>query len=252
MKLLVPMAGPSDSFDEAGYAFPKNLVEIDGLPLAEHVLERLRPLIDRGAGLVCVVRAEESARFHTSAAIQLLFSGATIVEIPALSSGAACSALLAIDHIERDEPLLISNGDHVVDADLAAICDDFAARGLDAGVVVFDAVHPRWSYVRTGADALVVEAAEKRPISRHATAGSYWFRRGGDFLDAVMSMILKDASVDGRFFICPALNQMILRQARVGVHEIPREHYFSLATPQGVAAYEEHLAAARARRTGAA
>ena len=30
-----------------------------------------------------------------------------------------------------------------------------------------------------------IEAAEKRPISRLATAGTYWYRRGGDFLDAV-------------------------------------------------------------------
>lgn len=242
MKILVPMAGPSQVFDDAGYAYPKNLVEIDGRPLLEHVLGRLRPLVELGAELICLVREEESRRFHTADAIRLLYPAATVLEIPSLESGAACSALLAIDRIARDEPLLVSNGDQVVDADLLAICDAFAGAGLDGGVVVFDAVHPRWSYVKTDASGLVIEAAEKRPISRLATAGTYWYRRGGDFLDAVMSMILKDASVEGRYFICPAFNEMILRQARIGTQAIERERYHSLATPQGVVAYEEALA----------
>lgn len=49
----------------------------------------------------------------------------------------------------------------------------------------------------------MVEAAAQRPISREATAGVYWFRRGGDFLDGAMAMIRKDAAVDGRFYVCP-------------------------------------------------
>jgi dTDP-glucose pyrophosphorylase len=247
VKILVPMAGPSTLYGEAGHAYPKNLVEIDGRPLAEQVLERLRPLVERGAELICLVREEESRRFHTGDAIRLLYPEATVLEIPELDSGAACSALLAIELIARDEPLLVYNGDQVVDADLLAICDEFAERGLDGGVVVFDAVHPRWSYVKTDDSGRVIEAAEKRPISRLATAGTYWYRRGGDFLDAVMSMILKDASVEGRFFICPAFNEMILRQARIGTHTIEREQYFSLSTPQGAGVLEEHLVAARAR-----
>lgn len=245
MKILVPMAGPSALFDEAGFEYPKNLVEIDGRPLVEQVLECLRPLVDDGADLICIVREDESRRFHTGDAIRLLYPAATVLDIPALESGAACSALLAIDCIARDEPLLVYNGDQVVEEDLLAVCEQFRAGDLDGGVVVFDAVHPRWSYVKTDSAGLVIEAAEKRPISRLATAGTYWYRRGGDFLDAVMSMILKDASVEGRFFICPAFNEMILRQARIGTHTMAREHYFSLATPHGVAAYEEHLATRR-------
>jgi hypothetical protein len=112
-------------------------------------------------------------------------------------------------------------------------------------VVTFDAVHPRWSYVRVGEDGLVREAAEKRPISRLATAGTYWFRTGGDFLDGVMAMIRKDASVEGRFYVCPVYNELILRGRRIGTHHIDREAYFSLASLHGVDAYEQHLARGR-------
>jgi len=245
MNVLVLMAGDSQRFEEAGYPFPKNLVEIDGLPLVERVAGCLRPLIDEGARPVFVMRRSEADVFHTDDVVRLLVPEATVVTVPNLESGAACTALLAIDHIAREEPLLIYNGDQIVTRDLSGIVRDFVSRDLDGGVVVFPAVHPRWSYVRTGPDGLVVEAAEKRPISRLATAGTYYFRRGGDFLDATMAMIRKDAHVQGRFFVCPAYNEMVLRQLRIGVHEIDRSEYLSLATPQGVTAYEEYLQADR-------
>lgn len=246
MNVLVLMAGDSQRFEQAGYAFPKNLVEIDGTALVERVVSCLVPLTDAGAHLIFIVRRSEAEAFHTGDVLRLLAPNATVVTVPSLESGAACTALLAIEHIDPEAPLLIYNGDQIVARDLAAITADFRARELDGGVVVFDAVHPRWSYVRTGPDGLVVEAAEKRPISRLATAGTYYFRRGGDFLEAAMTMVRKDAHVQGRFFICPVFNEMILRQARIGVFEIERTDYFSLSTPQGVSAYEEHLQAQRA------
>jgi dTDP-glucose pyrophosphorylase len=239
------MAGDSLRFSEAGYPYPKNLVEIDGLPVVEHVLRRIGPLIDDGARLICLVRDDEAERFHTPDVIRLLCPGAQIVTVPDLSSGAASAALLAVDHIDPGAPLLVYNGDQVVDADLRLVLADFRSRELDGGVVVFRAVHPRWSYVRVDDDGYVIEAAEKRPISMLATAGTYYFQRGGDFMQSIMDMIRKDASVEGRFYICPAYNEMVLRQMRIGIYEIGREQYFSLATPQGVELYDQHVAAGR-------
>jgi hypothetical protein len=107
--------------------------------------------------------------------------------------------------------------------------------------VVFDSVHPRWSFVKTDGDDMVIEAAEKRPISRNATAGVYYFRKGRFFVEAAKAMIKRDASVNGGYFVCPSLNEMVLAQMRVGVERIRREQYISLATPQSVEDYEQSL-----------
>lgn len=245
MRLLVLMAGDSALFEVAGVKYPKNLVEIDGEPLVQRVTEGLAPLLGSVSRAVFVIREEEQRRHHTGDVIRLLVPEAEVIEVPKLTGGAACTALHAIAHIERDEPLLVFNGDQVIDAPLPAITQAFARQGLDAGVVTFDAVHPRWSYVRPGPDGLIVEAAEKRPISRLATAGAYWFARGGDFVDGAMAMIRKDASVDGAFFICPVFNELILTGARIGTHHIERDRYFSLATMHGVDTYEQHLSRRR-------
>lgn len=239
------MAGDGGGFEVAGQRYPKNLVEIDGEPLVQRVVESLAPVIERCDAAIFLIREEEDRRHHTGDVIRLLVPDAVVVRVPALSSGAACTALHAITHVDRDAPLVVFNGDQVLEADLPAIFGRFAADGLDAGTVTFDAVHPRWSYVRAGADGLVLEAAEKRPISRLATAGTYWFARGGDFLDGAMAMIRKDAGVDGAFYVCPVFNELILAGRRIGTHHIERERYFSLASLHGVDAYEQHLARAR-------
>jgi CTP:molybdopterin cytidylyltransferase MocA len=246
VRLLVLMAGDSGAFEVAGHSYPKNLVEIDGLPLVQRVVENLGPVIERASRAIFLVQQDEDRRFHTGDVIRLLVPDADVIAVPAIEAGAACTALHAIARIGREEPLLVVNGDQILEADLAAIVEEFEADGLDAGVVTFDAVHPRWSYVRCDEDGLVVEAAEKRPISHMATAGAYWYRRGGDFVEAVMAMIRKDASVEGRFYVCPAFNELVLRGLRIGPRHIDRDRYPSLATPQGVATFEELLARRRA------
>ena len=239
MNVLVLMAGGSDAFAEAGYPYPKNLVEIHGLPLVERVIAGLKPLRDANR-FVFMVPDEEQRQYHTGEVIRLLLPGAVVLSVRE-TAGAACTALLAVDELDRDQPLLIVNGDQIVEADLQAAVAGFQERDLDGGIIVFEAVHPRWSYVRCDETGLVVEAAEKRPISNLATAGIYYYGRASDFLDAAIAMIKKDAHVGGRFYICPTYNEMVLSQARIGVHKVPREAYFSLSNPRSVQDYEDEL-----------
>lgn len=238
MNTLLLAAGGSVAFEEAGYFYPKNLVEVDGAPLLSHVIGALGDLA-RNERLITVVRREEAVRHHVNRVVSLVEPSARVVQV-GQTSGAACTALLAAELIDEDAPLLVVNGDQIIDADLSAVVAEFDSAGLDAGVVVFDAVHPRWSYVRVH-DGLVVQASEKRPISRLATAGFYWFRRGGDFVDGAMAMIRKDGHVEDQFFVCPVLNELVLAGRRIGIHPLARAAYFSLHEPAGIRAYEHFL-----------
>lgn len=241
MKILALMAGGSQKYDEAGYTFPKNLVEIDGTPLIERFINELACLNAPDNNFIFAVDEEEHQRYHTGSVIRLLLPEATVLKVATPTAGAACTALLAIDHINNEEPLLVINGDIAGDLQLPLAIEDFQSRDLDGGIIVFEGVHPRWSYVKCDENGLVVEAAEKRPISKNATIGAYYFAQGKDFVSAAQEMIKKDAQVDGFFYVCPSYNEMILDQKKVGIYEIPRKSYFSLATPQGAQAYGEHL-----------
>lgn len=242
MIVVIPTAGGDDAFKERGYPYCKPLTEIHGRTMIERVWQSLAPLAAERH--VFVIRKEDARRAHLADVLKLMDPRCAVVVADGPTAGAACTALLAIEQIQPDRELVIANGDQVFTGDLSAAVADFRRRDLDGGTLVFESVHPRWSFVRIGDDGLVTEAAEKRPISRHATAGFYYFKRGGDFVRAAQDMILKNAQVNGAYFVCPAFNEMILKHARVGVFPIPRESYISLATPQNVDEYELTLARA--------
>jgi dTDP-glucose pyrophosphorylase len=242
MNILLLMAGGNKLFEEAGYPYPKNLIEIDGIPLVQHVLSSLAELEKMNSRLICFVNREENQRNYTGSIISLLDPQAIVIEVNEPTIGAACTALLAVEHINKSEPLVIVNGDQIINGDLSSIVMKFQSQDcLDGGIIVFEAVHPRWSYVRCNSEGLVIEAAEKRPISKLATAGFYYFARGEDFVSSAKQMIRKDAHINGSFYVCPVYNELILKQLKIGVHEIPRKDYFSLSTPQNLQFYEKYF-----------
>ena len=76
-------------------------------------------------------------------------------------------------------------------------------------VFTFNAVHPKWSFVKTNSRGFVTEVAEKKPISNIATCGIYWYRRGSDFVKYAKQMIDKDIRVNNEFYIAPVYNELI-------------------------------------------
>jgi dTDP-glucose pyrophosphorylase len=239
VKIVVPMSGSDDAFKQKGYTYSKNLVELHGKPLVQHVLENLSQIPN--SEFVFVIREEEDSKYHLRNVLKLLAPTCEIITTDASTAGAACTALLAIENISYDSPLIIANADQVVAANLAEAFEQFHGQNFDAATIVFDSVHPRWSFVRVNSEGYVTEAAEKRPISRYATAGIYYYRQGKAFVHAAMEMIKKDANVGGIFYVCPTFNELILEQAKIGVYKISRNDYFSIATPEGVQVYEKHL-----------
>ncbi len=240
MNVLILMAGTHPSFEQAGYGFPRNLVQAKGKPVLQLVLENLLPLQTMGAKLCALINRDEDRRFHTGRVLQLIHPEISIQRVEGKTSGALCTALLGIDHIAGDEPLVITNGDILMDCDLCGAIADFQARDLDGGTITFKDIHPRWSFVKLDESGYVIEAAEKRPISHHATTGFYYFRRGQDFLEAAFRSLQKDAHVEGSFYICPIFNEMILLQQRIGTWPIERSRYHTLKTADDVRNYDEY------------
>ena len=82
----------------------------------------------------------------------------------------------------------------------------FAERSnIGAVALVFASTNPAYSYLRTDADGNVVEAAEKRVISPHASAGTYFFNSAATYLEALAHNLRhrEDVMHKGLFFVCP-------------------------------------------------
>jgi dTDP-glucose pyrophosphorylase len=239
INILIPMAGKSIYFSENEFLFPKPLIEIGQKTIIEHVIQNLSS-IDKDIQFIFVLSSTDCRKFHLDSALNIITDfKCKIVRIENETKGASCSALMAISHIGSTCPLVIANCDQLFDDSLPDLIAKL--QEADAGVITFESVHPRWSYVRLDDQEYVIETAEKRPISRVAIAGIYYFRHGKDFVDAAMTSIQKGASTNGNFYIAPTLNELILQGKRVKVAKIKANRYHTFYTPQKIKEYESQL-----------
>jgi len=239
VQILVPLATQSPFFKKEDFHFPKPLVEVAGRPMIERVVEGLKRLHPEPRFLF-VIRREDAAAFSLDRSLEIITEGRSkIVQLGAETKGSLCTCLMAIDELQLDQPLIISNGDQIIDADLQQIVNDFQHHGSDAGVVTFDSVHPRWSYVSLGENGEIAQAAEKRVISRQAVGGLYYFKTAATFIDAAKACIESGASHQGLYYIAPALNEIILGGGSVRSIEISATSYHSFYSPTKIEEYEE-------------
>ena len=239
INILIPMAGQSLYFSENEFPFPKPLIEIGQRTMIEHVIENLSSA-DKNFQFIFVLGNADCRKFHLDNTLNIITENqCRIVRLNSETKGAACSALMAISHIANDSPLIIANSDQLFDDSLMDLIAQL--QEADAGVVTFESVHPRWSYVRLDEQGFVVETAEKRPISRDAIAGLYYFRHGSDFVEAAMGSIRKDSSVNGNFYVSSTLNELILQGKKIRVAKVATQRYHTFYTPHKIKEYESQM-----------
>jgi len=236
VNILIPLAGKNQFFPETDYPYPKPLIEINGKTMIEHVIDGYNNT-EEEKQFIFIVNSDDCKKYHLDNVLNLLTDNlCKIIKIDNETKGAACSALMAIEYINNETKLIISNADQLFDDNL----DELLANldNSDACVISFDSVHPRWSYARVNEKGMIIETAEKRPISKHAIAGFYFFKKGEYFVESAMKMIKKDANINGLFFIAPTLNEMVLENKKLSIIKIENSKYHTFYTPQKIEEYE--------------
>jgi HAD superfamily hydrolase (TIGR01509 family) len=205
MNILIPMAGAGSRFQKAGYTFPKPLIEVNGKPMIQLVVENLN--ID--ARHIFVVQKQHYDEFNLKHLLGLISPGCKIVQVDGMTEGAACTTLLAKEFIDNDEPLVFANSDQFLDWDSNEFMYSMEADEVDGGMLTFTATHPKWSFAKRNEEGFVSEVAEKKPISDVATAGIYYWKRGSDYVKYAEQMIKNNIRFNNEFYVCPVFNEAL-------------------------------------------
>jgi len=234
LNILIPMAGAGSRFQQAGYTFPKPLIEVNNKPMIQVVVENLN--ID--ANYIYVVQKSHREKYNLDTMLNLITPGCKIVEVDVLTEGAACTALLAKDYINNDSPLFFANSDQFVDWDSNEFMYKMQESNCDGGIVTFKSTHPKWSFTKIDDNGFVTEVAEKNPISDNATVGFYYWKHGFDFVKYAEKMIEKNIRVNNEFYVCPVFNQAIEDSKKIRIFESGK--MWGLGTPEDLNFYLEN------------
>lgn len=228
MNCVLLLAGDYPNSDDKGGCSSFLFKEFGGKAFIEHICESLGEL-SQLRNLIIVLRQQDVDDYHADKVFRQLLKNRFSVNVVVLcdhSAGATCSALLAIDHLDRDTDLLILTGDQFFRDSLENIFQ--SKPSTNAAVVVFNSVHPKWPYVTLSDDGLVAEGAEKKQVSNLAVAGFYYFQNTELFIKAAMNQIRKNDSINGIFYLSGLINQLILLDFSVGVMKIAADDYIRL------------------------
>jgi HAD superfamily hydrolase (TIGR01509 family) len=234
LNVLIPMAGAGSRFVNAGYTFPKPLIDVKGKPMIQLVIENL----NIKANYVYVVQKEHRKKYNLDTLLNLITPGCKIVETEGVTEGAACTALLAKEYIDNNNPLFFANSDQFCEWDSNEFMYKMNETDADGGIVSFRATHPKWSFAKIDEQGLVTEVAEKNPISDIATVGYYYWKHGSDFVKYSEQMIEKNVRVNDEFYVCPVYNEAILDGKEIRTFDIPK--MWGLGTPEDLKDYLEN------------
>ena len=208
------------------------MIDVNGKPMIQCVVENL----DFDAEYIFLVRKEHLEKYEIASLLDVITNGrSTVVIVEELTEGAACTALLAEKYIDSDEELLIANSDQVIEYSKEYFNTLRRFASIHAMVYTFNAVHPKWSFVKVNSRGVATEVAEKNPISDIATCGIYYYKKGSDFVRYAKQMIEKDIRVNNEFYICPVYNELIQDNKTLIPYFVHKMH--GLGTPEDLNKY---------------
>jgi HAD superfamily hydrolase (TIGR01509 family) len=226
LNVLIPMAGAGSRFQQAGYTFPKPLIDVKGKPMIQTVVENLNV----EANFIFVVQKEHREKYNLDTLLNLITPNCKIVEVNGITEGAACTTLLAKEFINNDQPLLMANSDQFAEWDSNEFMYKMIEQKVDAGILSFESTHPKWSFVKIDENGYVTEVAEKKPISNIATVGIYYWSKGSYYVKYAEQMISKNIRVNNEFYVCPVFNEAIKDNKKIKTFNIDK--MWGLGTPE--------------------
>jgi HAD superfamily hydrolase (TIGR01509 family) len=206
INVVIPMAGNGSRFAQEGYILPKPLIDVQGVPMIQRVVENLN--ID--GQYIFIVRQEHLQKYDIKTLLEKIAPGCIIVPTDGVTQGATSSVLLAGPYIDNDTNLLIANSDQFLEWDSNAFL--YESMNVDGCVSTFEQTDPsdkKWSYCSLDQNGFVNRVAEKEVISMYANTGIYFWSKGSDFVKYANQMIEKDIRTNGEYYIAPVYNEAI-------------------------------------------
>ncbi len=207
--IVIPMAGASSRFYNAGYNIPKYMLPLGNETLFDKSVKTFEKYFSKGYFIFVVRRDDPGAfKFVATHASELGICDYRIVELNSITKGQAETAMEAIGALEPNgwdyyRPLYIFNIDSIrknlelPDVEYDALFDVF----LDP-----EADEKKWSFCKLDdSHTYIVETAEKNKISNFCSTGLYIFKNCFIYKE-VYEKAIKDNNYN--YYIAPLYNYL--------------------------------------------
>lgn len=232
MTIVIPMAGLSSRFTNAGYTLPKYMLYVKDKSLFNLAVSSFKKYFET-CKFVFVARTVFDTETFIKQECKLLgIRDFSVVMLDHPTAGQAETVLKGIEgsHLSADESILIFN----IDTFRPGFTFPKLFREWDGYLEVFKGSGTNWSYAKTESpdSTRVVETAEKREISDNCSSGIYYFKKVSDFVDAYKENLVNPEIGVPELYVAPLYNKLIKKSRNIQIEVISRDEVIFCGVPQ--------------------
>jgi NDP-sugar pyrophosphorylase family protein len=185
MQIVIPMSGFGQRFIDAGYKDPKPLIEIDGKPIIEHVVN----LFPGEENFLFICNSDHLANTNMREILKRIAPQGKIFEIAPHKKGPVYAVSQIFDEIDNEQEIIVNYCDFSTYWDYPDFLKHTRDRKADGAIPSYKGYHPHmlgttnYAFMRDK-EQWMLEIKEKEPFTNnrmqeYASNGTYYFKSGG-------------------------------------------------------------------------
>lgn len=243
------MSGFGERFRRGGYTVPKPLIEIEGKPIAAHVIDMFPG--EQDFIFICNQDHLDNPDYAMESILRQYCPTGRIIGIPPHKLG-PIHAVRQVEHlIDPDRPVIVNYCDFTCYWDWRHFKEFVAKVACTGAIPAYKGFHPHtlgstnYAYMRE-ASGWVQDIQEKQPYTNNrmaefASSGTYYFASGKIMSEAFRMTMDRELNVGGEYYVSLAYKPLLAANHPVVVY--PLQHFMQWGTPEDVAEYNGWSAA---------
>ncbi len=241
MHIIIPMSGVGQRFIDAGYSDPKPLIQIDGKPIIQYVVELFPG--ETKFTFICNQTHLETTDMRNI--LKNIAPEGEICCIPNHKKGPVFAVEQIMDRIDDDEEVIVNYCDFGTYWDYKDFLKHTRERNADGAIPAYKGFHPHmlgstnYAFMRDS-EQWMLEIKEKEPFTdnrmqEYASNGTYYFKKGSYVKKYFPLLMQRNIHLNGEFYVSLIYNLLVEDKLSVSIYDI--EHMLQWGTPQDVQEY---------------
>jgi NDP-sugar pyrophosphorylase family protein len=225
IQLIIPMSGIGKRFIDAGYETPKPLIEVDGKPMIEHVINLFPSVTD----ITFIVNENHLQNTNMREILIRISPNCNIVSVGfEKCKGPVDTVNKVIDVIDDNKEIIISYCDYGTYWNFQEFLK--STKNYDGSIPCYKGFHPHmlgsdnYAFCREQNNELI-EIKEKEPFTNNkmnefASNGTYYFKKGSYIKKYFKELVDLNINVNGEFYVSLVYNLLIRDGLKINIFEI--------------------------------
>jgi len=245
VQIIIPMSGLGQRFIDAGYILPKPLIEVDGKPMIEHVINLFPG--EKQISFICNDSHLRDTNMKTI--LNTICPSGKIFEVSINNrEGPVHAVSLIFDSIDDEKEVIVSYCDYGTFWNYEEFLKDTRNRNADGAIVCYRGFHPhmlgidQYAFLKETEDGSrwMQSIQEKQPftnnrMNEYASNGTYYFKTGAILKKYFTLLMQRQLKIKNEYYVSMVYN--LLKEDNLNINIFEIEHMLQWGTPYDLEIY---------------